>query len=240
MTMTTTDRAERAARRMAGASQIVLGSRSPRRLELLQLIVDPERIVVLPPRSSAEAGFEGLSTRAEIEARLLEIARTKCADVLEQIEGGTVGIPAAGVGAVVTADTVIVATDAAGQPVVLGQPPADDRWRDTVRAWFQDYLLGRTHVAATAVCVRTPDGAAYERVVSTEVTFHAESDARLAWYLSTGEPRGKAGGYAIQGAGGLFVSRVEGSPSNVVGLPLRELLEMLGAAGVAPRLRGSD
>ena len=225
---------------MAGALKLVLGSRSPRRLELLQLIVDPERIVVLPPRSTAEAGFDGLSTRAEIETRLLEIARTKCADVLEQIEDGTARIAADEVGAVVTADTVIVAADADGRPVVLGQPPADDRWRGTVRAWFQDYLLGRTHVATTGVCVRTPDGAAYERVVSTEVTFRAESDEWLEWYLATAEPRGKAGGYAIQGAGGLFVSCVEGSPSNVVGLPLHELLEMLGAAGVAPRLRGSD
>jgi septum formation protein len=230
---TTIDGVEPAAAQYGQRSQVVLGSRSPRRLELLQLLIEPERITVLPPRNSEEAGFDGLSIRAAIEARLLEIARAKCADVLEQIEDGTAGIVARDVGAVLTADTVIVAADAAGRPVVLGQPPADDRWRDMVRAWFQDYLLGRTHVAATAVCVRTPDGAAQERVVSTEVTFHAESDERLEWYLSTIEPRGKAGGYAVQGAGGLFVSRIDGSPTNVVGLPLRELAEMFAAAGVA-------
>lgn len=230
--MTTTDGGERAAPLSAGTSQIVLGSRSPRRLELLQLIVDPERIVVLPPRSSAEAGFDGLSTQAEIEARLLEIARAKGADVVAQIRSGTAGIVADRVGAVITADTVIVAADATGRPVVLGQPPADENWRNIVRMWFRDYLLGRTHVAATAVCLRTADGATYERTVSTRVTFHAEADARVEWYLSTGEPRGKAGGYAIQGAGGLFVSRIEGSPTNVVGLPLREMGELLEAAGV--------
>ena len=230
--MTTTDRAAGAAERMAGAAKIVLGSRSPRRLELLQLIVAPERIAVLPPRSTTEAGFDGLSTYAEIEARLLEIARAKADDVLQQVEGGASGIAADEVAAVVTADTVIVATDAVGGPVVLGQPPENDRWRETVRSWFRDYLLGRTHLAATAICLRIPHGAASDRVVSTEVTFHTESDAIVEWYLSTGEPRGKAGGYAIQGAGGLFVSRVVGSPSNVVGLPLRELVEMFTAAGV--------
>ena len=231
--MTTTDRAERGAPRLAGASRIVLGSRSPRRLELLQLIVEPERIVVLPPRSSAEAGFDGLSTRPEIETRLLEIARAKCDDVVEQIRIGTAGIPMEDVGAVVTADTVIVASDRTGRPVVLGQPPGHESWRDIVRAWFRDYLLGRRHAAATAICVRAADGARYERAVSTEVTFHAGTDAQVEWYLSTGEPRGKAGGYAIQGAGGLFVSRIDGSPTNVVGLPLREMVELLEAAGVS-------
>ena len=66
----------------------------------------------------------------------------------------------------------------------------------------------------------------------SEVTFAADGGPFLDWYLSTGEPRGKAGGYALQGAGGLFVERVDGSPSNVVGLPLRETWELLREAGV--------
>lgn len=214
---------------MTAVRRIVLGSRSPQRLELLRSIVPAERIVVVPPRNAVEAGFDGLSTRAEIDARPVEIARAKCDDVRGQVERGTAGVDLREVAAIVTADTVIVATDLHGWPVVLGQPPDDD-WANTVRRWFYDYLLGRTHVAATAVCIFGAGGEWHERVVTTEVTFHAGAE-RVEWYLSTGEPRGKAGGYAIQGAGGVFVSRVEGSLSNVVGLPLRELLEMLEAAG---------
>ena len=60
--------------------------------------------------------------------------------------------------------------------------------------------------------------------MKTEVSFHADVSPWLPWYLSTGESRGKAGGYALQGAGSVFVSKVRGSLSNVIGLPLEELL----------------
>jgi septum formation protein len=213
---------------MSDSGLIVLGSRSPRRLELLRCVVPAERIVVLPPQDHAEAGFDGLQTRAGIESRLAEIARAKSDNVRAQLERGTAGLIRGNVAAVVTADTVIIATDSQGQPVVLGQPPDDD-WAETVRSWFHEYLLGRTHLAATAVCVWAHGGRTRARIVTTEVTFHAAPPERVEWYLATGEPRGKAGGYAIQGAGSVFVARVEGSLSNVVGLPLGELLELLAA-----------
>ena len=205
-------------------SRIVLGSRSPRRLELLSYIVSPDRIVVVPPRQTEEADFVGLSTESAIETRLREIARTKNEDVHSQLTPGWQ--------AVLTADTTIVGWTDAGRPVVLGQPPDDDSWRAVVRGWFRDFYLGRTHAALTAVCVAVPDGRRFERVVRSEVTFAAGGERFLEWYLATGEPRGKAGGYALQGAGSLFVERVIGSPSNVVGLPLRETWEMLREAGV--------
>ena len=84
----------------------------------------------------------------------------------------------------------------------------------------------RTHWAVSAVCVALPSGKVAERVVRSEVTFVADVETRLEWYIGTEEPRGKAGGYALQGAGSIFISRVEGSHSNVVGLPLGELMEM--------------
>lgn len=202
---------------------IILGSRSPRRLELLSCIVPPDRIIVVPPRQTEEADFAGLTTEAAIETRLREIARTKNDDVRSQLSPGWQ--------AVLTADTTIVGRTDAGQPVVLGQPPDDDSWRDVVRGWFRDYYFGRTHAALTAVCVTAPDGRRFERVVRSEVTFAAGGEPFLEWYLATGEPRGKAGGYALQGAGSLFVERVHGSPSNVVGLPLRETWEVLREAG---------
>jgi septum formation protein len=72
------------------------------------------------------------------------------------------------------------------------------------------------------------------------VTFGADGQPFLEWYLATGEPRGKAGGYALQGAGSLFVERVNGSPSNVVGLPLRETWEVLREAGMEVGFTGAS
>jgi septum formation protein len=200
----------------------VLGSRSPRRLELLRQIVPPEAIEVRPPRSTVEDDFVGLADWAAIEGRLLEIARAKCADVSEQIDSKPNGTTV-----LITADTVVVAGPSDGRLRVLGQPPEDSTWPDVVRSWFQTQYAGRTHLVATAFCVAWPGRRVVERVVRSTVTFHDDVDRWLDWYLATGEPRGKAGGYALQGAGSIFVSRVDGSLSNVVGLPLRELLEVL-------------
>ena len=119
-----------------------------------------------------------------------------------------------------------------GLPAVLGQPPEDDSWPDVVRSWFRDFYLGKTHTALTAVCLRTSDGQIHERVARSEVTFRRDAAGWLDWYIATGEPRGKAGGYGLQGAADVFVERIEGSPSNVVGLPLRETAELLKMCGV--------
>jgi septum formation protein len=204
---------------------VVLASRSPRRLELLSLLVSGDRIRVLPPSSPHEAGFDGLATRREIEARLVLIAREKCDNVLRQL-----GREAAR-SIVIAADTVVLAGERDGELVVLGQPPDDD-WAATTRRWFLDYYASRTHLALTALCVVAP-GCRREQVAATRVTFRPDAAEYLDWYLATGEPRGKAGGYAIQGAGSLFIDRVEGSLTNVVGLPLRELLDIL--RGLGPR-----
>jgi septum formation protein len=201
----------------------VLGSRSPRRLDLLRQIVPPDAIEVVPPRSSDEAGFDGLTEWPQIEDGLLKIARAKCADVLNQLRPR----PADSRRIVITADTVVVVQGRDGRLVVLGQPPEDPSWREVVRRWFLDYYAGHTHAVATGFCVAKPDEARIERIVRSSVTFHDDVTRWLDWYVSTDEPRGKAGGYAVQGAGGIFVSRIEGSLSNVIGLPLRELLEVL-------------
>ena len=209
-------------------NRIVLGSRSPRRLELLRLIVPEDRIDVIPPSSSDEPGFGDTTTWDDIEQRLREITQAKSIDVLAQSDPATTA-------AVISADTVIVAQDEANQPVVLGQPPDDDTWRDVVRNWFERYLLGKTHTAATCVLIATPAGETAMRTVKTEVTFDADTDCHLDWYLDTEESKGKAGGYAIQGAGSVFVSEVRGSLSNVVGLPIRTVRELLAELGLDKR-----
>jgi predicted house-cleaning NTP pyrophosphatase (Maf/HAM1 superfamily) len=287
--------------------RLVLGSRSPRRLELLRQIWPAELIDVVPPTSTAEAHFKNLHDWKSIERRLLEIAGTKCDDVAAQLrnglgdlddparfcdadgrspspptplprgergedlratprcangaEAGTLspqrgtlsplapgGLRRAqssrrGVGGegahddstapvVVTADTIVIVERAGGLLHVLGQPPADDSWPEVVRRWFREDYAGKTHVAATAVCAdrigqEGDPSRRISRVVTSRVTFSEDVDRWLDWYLATGEPRGKAGGYALQGAGSVFIAKVEGSLSNVVGLPLAELLEML-------------
>jgi septum formation protein len=207
----------------ASRFSVVLASRSPRRLELLSRLVPADEIRVLPPRSHVEEEFDGLRTLSAIEERAAEITAAKCDDVLWQL--GT----AAADSVVIAADTVVV-VGAGDELLAIGQPP-EPGWQATTRRWFTDHYAGRTHRVLTALCVASPV-ARYEKVVSTHVTFRDDVAAYLDWYLETAEPRGKAGGYAIQGAGSLFIDRVEGSLTNVVGLPLRELYDILRAMRV--------
>lgn len=208
-------------------ARIILGSRSPRRWELLALMVPERMIELVPPRNTVEEGFEDCRDRAAIHARLVEITRAKGCDVLEQVRG-----KCSGDYVVIAADTEIVVTDPTGDLRVLGQPPDDAGWRDVVRRWFREYYAGRVHWAMTALCVQMGDGRSVERLVETEVEFRPDVDRWLDWYLATEESRGKAGGYGLQGAGSVFVSRVTGSLSNVIGLPLEALGEALETLGV--------
>lgn len=147
------------------------------------------------------------------------VASAKCDDVLSQLgdERGRC--------CVIAADTVIVVGDADGKSHALGQPP-ESNWQETVRRWFLAHYAGRSHVATTGLCVTAPAGRR-EIVVSTTVRFRSDVETFLDQYLATGESIGKAGGYAIQGAGSIFVERITGSLTNVIGLPLCELLEVL-------------
>ena len=204
----------------------ILASRSPRRLELLQLVVHPDLITVSPPESAEELGFDDCPDLDSIRQRMLEIARHKAAQVRSVLNSNEESLFERPRTLIISADTTVVVNQADGRPVVLGQPPETDDWRELVRSWFVDYYAGKTHLAATAVHVITPDGRVAERVVETHVTFRSNVNAWLNWYLLTGEPRGKAGGYALQGAGSVFIERVEGSLSNVVGLPVEALLDL--------------
>jgi septum formation protein len=138
---------------------------------------------------------------------------------------------------VVAADTTV---DVDGH--ILEKPTDDTDARRMLRL-----LSGRTHLVHTGVTVVGPpgdgaggthgppgDGAGEDRtgpiVVETAVRFIEMTDTALDWYLSTGEYVGKAGAYGIQGAAGAFVERIDGSVTNVIGLPLAETLALLAAA----------
>jgi septum formation protein len=108
----------------------------------------------------------------------------------------------------------------------LGKPGDPAEAREMLRA-----LSGRTHRVHTGVVVRS-GGVAHDVVVTTFVTFTPVADHALDWYVATGEPFDKAGAYALQGAGGVFVRSVRGSVSNVIGLPLTETARLLADAGI--------
>lgn len=212
-------------------ARLILGSRSPRRLELLSLLIPPKQIDVRPPLNADEIGFEGLTTWLEIAQRVQQIAREKNDDVCQQLAYDS-SINRDVSLLVLTADTMIVATDAMARFHVLGQPPDDETWPEAVRSWFRDLYAGRSHIAATAVCLTEyPTGRRVERIVQSHVLVRDNVDPLLDWYIATGEPKGKAGGYALQGLASVFVTRVEGSITNVVGLPLEALIELLPQCG---------
>jgi septum formation protein len=183
--------------------RLVLASQSPRRRELLaQLGVALE----IRPADADEAVLPGEPARDYV----LRVAREKARAVAGEV--------------VLAADTAVVL-----RGEVLGKPSdAADARR------MLAMLSGTRHEVLTAVCVRRNAaalGVELDAVVSTVVRFRGLSTAEIDWYVSTGEPLDKAGAYALQGAGGAFVLSVEGSVSNVVGLPLAETAELLRRAG---------
>jgi septum formation protein len=96
-------------------------------------------------------------------------------------------------------------------------------------------LSGRTHRVYTAVCVVTPRDAVRERLVESRVRFKRLSREDMEGYLASGQWRGKAGGYAIQGLAGTFVVKLVGSYPNIVGLPLYETISLLDGEGFPVR-----
>jgi septum formation protein len=208
---------------------IILASRSPRRRELLSQLVDPSRIHVLPPASSDEPGFEDCRNFNDVDRRIREIARTKRIAVRESLRAASDPLdPNLGAtAAILAADTTIVAESAAGRMEVLGQPPPEDASRPTVRRWFEEFYFARPHVALTAVSIERSDGQVAECVAITTISFSRARADWLDWYLATDEPDGKAGGYAVQGLASVFIDRIEGSLTNVIGLPLAETRQLL-------------
>lgn len=218
---------------------IVLASRSPRRIELLRLIVPPERILVRPPPSAEEESFDGLTTLPAIRHQLLHVACHKHNQTQEMLQQE--GLQFA---ALIAADTVVVASETDGQLVVLGQPPPGPAQSALVRRWFREYYAGREHQVLTGVCLsvrqQSHQFVTNTFVVTSTVRFLADVETWLEWYLETGESSGKAGGYALQGAGSLFVDQVTGSLSNVVGLPIREVQTALAESGFFNRDHGLE
>ena len=147
------------------------------------------------------------------EALARRLAAKKARAVAER-EGGDA--------AILAADTIVVLPD---EPRILGKPrDQDDARRMLTR------IVGRTHEVVTGYHILF-GGHERGRIVTTEVTFRPLATAELEGYLASGEWEGKAGAYAIQGLAGAFVRTVRGSYTNVVGLPLCEVIEDLATMG---------
>ena len=128
-----------------------------------------------------------------------------------------------------TDDTLVIAADTTVEIAgdILAKPADADEARSMLRR-----LSGRTHQVHTGIAVQR-GGRTLSEVVTAHVTFVALSDAQIDWYVATGEPMDKAGAYAVQGIGGVFVETVNGSVSNVIGLPLHRLVALATQLGVS-------
>lgn len=193
--------------------QLILASASPRRRELLDQIGVVYQVEPADIDESRRAG----ETPADYVQRMAE----------EKAAAVAARHPQTGV-AVLAADTSVVLDDD-----VLGKP------QDHFQALgMLARLSGRSHSVLTGICLCCDGGPATSRVVETKVRFVQLSRQHCEAYLATDEPWDKAGGYAIQGLAGAFVSAIEGSYSNVVGLPLSETWQLLQEAGIATALEG--
>lgn len=184
--------------------RLVLGSASERRRELLARIGVAFDVVPADIDETPHPGENPLEYVRRLSAE-------KAAVVAALVDSECV---------VVAADTTV---DVDGR--ILGKPEDATEARAMVEA-----LFGRTHQVHTGVSV-VRDGRCLTDSATTQVTFVAADPALIDWYVGSGEPFGKAGGYGIQGAGALLVDRVDGSVTNVIGLPLTVLARLLGEHG---------
>ena len=202
-------------------ADVYLASRSARRRDLLkQINVKFEPLLL---RLSAPRGADVDESRhdGETPAQYVErVAREKAECALRIL-----GMRALSQKPVLAADTIVVCDDE-----VLAKPANPDD-----AASFLRRLSGRMHEVRTGVAVTSTalQGAQALTAVSvSQVTFRELNDAEIKRYCETGEPYDKAGGYAIQGLAAVFIERLEGSYSGVMGLPLAETAQLLGKAGV--------
>jgi septum formation protein len=184
---------------------LVLASASPRRLDLLRQIgIVPARV---QPTDIDETPLPGELPRQHA----IRLARAKA-------EAGAARDPQA---MILAADTVV----ACGRRIL---PKAEDR--DTARRCL-DLLSGRRHRVLGAICVIIPGRVPLERVSTTVVRFKRLDATERDAYLASGDWQGKAGGYAIQGGAAAFVAAISGSYSNVVGLDLHIVAQLLRGIG---------
>jgi septum formation protein len=190
-------------------SALILASKSPRRRDLLMQVGLSFAVV---PSNVRERATPGASPEEHVRC----LAEAKAADVAARNPDKWV----------LGADTEVVIDHS-----VLGKP------RDPAEAGHMlRTLSGKIHRVVTGYCVRCEERRrSVSDTVETKVQFRPLTEADIEWYINTGEPFDKAGGYAAQGLGTVLIKRIEGSYTNVVGLPVCEVMERLLEEGIVRR-----
>ncbi len=179
--------------------KLVLASGSPRRAEILERAGWPHEIIV--------AGIdETLLPDEDAAAYVQRLARSKAEKVASGLDHGLV----------LGADTTVVVADQ-----ILGQPVDEADARRML-----DLLNAKLHEVLTGVALVRVGGESRVAYETTRVRFAEMSDEEIDWYISTGEPFGKAGAYGIQGKASLFIEEIEGDYFNIMGLPIRLVYEL--------------
>ena len=187
--------------------RLVLASASPRRLALLQQIgIEPDALIPADVDETPNRNELPRTLAARLASTKAQAGR-RLAETREDTKGAVV----------LAADTVV----AVGRRI-LPQCELIDEASSCLRL-----LSGRAHRVYTGISLITPKGAERRKLVETRLRFKRLSSSEIEAYLASGEWRGKAGGYAIQGLAGAFPVKLVGSYTNVVGLPLYETMSML-------------
>lgn len=180
--------------------KLILASGSPRRRELLTAAGWEFEAIT--------AGIDESVRRGEDPATYVQrLAKSKAEAVAEKLDHGLV----------LGADTTVVIENQ-----ILGQPVDD---QDAKR--MLQLLHGKWHEVLTGVALVRVGGESRVAYETTRVRFAEMSESEIDWYISTGEARGKAGAYGIQGAAGLFIEEIAGDYFNIVGLPIRLVYELV-------------
>lgn len=184
--------------------RIILASASPRRRELMTLMGLDFSVITSEVDEAPPAGAGPAETVMALAVQKASAVARLCPD-----------------DCVIGADTIVWLD---GQ--MLGKPYTAER----ARAYLMR-MRGRTHTVFTGVALLL-NGRTDVRCCETQVTFAAMTDEEIDWYVDTGEPLDKAGGYGVQGPGGMFVERISGNYFNVIGMPMPLLYRMLKDANV--------
>ncbi len=193
-------------KKLHDSPELILASKSPRRSDLLEQAGLTFSII---PSDFDESSV----TMSDPESYVRTLAKSKAIDISKKHpESWVLG-----------ADTVVLIDDS-----ILGKPASKAEARSMLKQ-----LSGQTHQVITGYCLccQTKNDIISE-TVKTDVRFKTLRDAEIEWYIQTGEPFDKAGAYAIQGIGTFLVKRINGSYTNVVGLPVCEVIEFLIKQGI--------
>jgi septum formation protein len=187
-------------------ARLILASKSPRRRYLLEKA--GLEFEVVPSELD-----ESTVMRSSPESQVKCLAEAKALDVANRYPDCWI----------IAADTIVFIDD-----IILGKPTS----RDEAQAMLKR-LSAQTHQVHTGYCIgRRQTDHFFSDCVTTDVSFKNVSNKEIDWYINSGEPFGKAGAYAIQGIGTFLVKRINGSYTNVVGLPVCEVLEYLIQNGI--------